>query len=226
MRPTPAQLRVLWMISLAAFPCLAVAHITLWFWERERGSDFLSATTYSTLMYCSLAVCTIIVQLLAVRRPLRNPNSPGGPFAQRKPAKLWEVMLVIALMAPNLALLVRYQREHNRIMALQTLKWDRTHALIFRRFRDEAIEPLQEAARLEGLAAESRAKDARGEAWESVTWAEWSKIYAEEAVRLRERVAYRAQLMKEHEVERAEFMKRFEEERAAPRQAPSKDESH
>lgn len=60
MRPTPARLRVLWMISLAAFPCLAVAHITLWLWERENGNILLPATTYSTLMYCSLAVCSIL----------------------------------------------------------------------------------------------------------------------------------------------------------------------
>ncbi|MDR3619385.1 MAG: hypothetical protein P4L85_08550 [Paludisphaera borealis] len=205
MRPTPVQLRVLWMASLAAMPCGAVAHIILWFWEWERESIYLPATTYMTLAMCYMAVVLTIIQILAFRRPLRDPNSPWGIFARRKPGKLWELMLVIALIAPIHPLLARFQSERERIRAAQTLKWDQTEALIKRVFRNGEFEPLEEAARLEALAAESLAKDARGEAWESVTWAERSKMYAEDAVLLRKGAAHRAELRRQSEEYRAQL---------------------
>lgn len=205
MRLTPTQLRVLWMVSLVVFPCAAASHILLWFWERGRGGDYLRATTYTTLAMSYLAVCSIIAKLLAARRPLRDPDSPWGILGQRKPGKLWELMLLIALCAPTYALLAQSQRERGRIRATHTLKRDRTDALIKRMFRNREVEPLEEAARLEGLAAESRAKDARGEAWESVTWAEWSKIYAEEAELLRKAAADLAELRRQDEEYRAQL---------------------
>ncbi|WP_145952285.1 hypothetical protein [Paludisphaera borealis] len=193
------------MVYLAAFLCTAVGHIILWFWEWERGSIYLPATTYMTLAMCYMAVVLPIFQILASRRPLRNPDSPWGIFAQRKPGKLWELMLVIALIAPIYPLLAQSQSERERIRAALTFKWDQTEALIKRVFRNGEVEPLEEAARLEALAAESLAKDARGESWESVTWAERSKMYAEDAVLLREGAAHRAELRRQSEEYRAKL---------------------
>jgi hypothetical protein len=178
----PRALGVLGIILLLMFPFVPALPLFIAYFIFRHGDAsgmILPAFVPFMLAVFYAAVVQSSTMALDLRRPLLNPEGPWGILGPRKNPKprLWGLLLWIALEAPTFALFAQAYREWGRTMRKHNAETVRIADELESFWIKQHQQEVAEAERWEKLAAECRAKDARGEAWTKVSWAERAKAH-------------------------------------------------
>lgn len=197
----PRVLGVLGIALLVVAPFAAPLPLVVGYFKL-RNTD-TTGSVLPTFVPFTLGLCygAAVQSLMIARyfcRPLVDPASRWGIFGARETRKLrvWDLMLLVALYAPMFAFFAQAYREFNRSLARVRVESNQMADEMEQFWIAQEAMELAGAVRSERLAAECRAKDARGEAWTTESWAEQARRHSMIAGEFRRMAAQSAAFLK------------------------------
>jgi hypothetical protein len=200
MRSTDFSRRNLAMVALTLAPLAFMSFVAFSLRVCLGAGPRSTYWSYMSLIY--LGFLGSLRAGLYFRRPLVDPKPQQGIFGgrQRPRPRLWMLLVTIALGAPMFAFWAQERREsYRQYRAFQALmrEFDAERIAHFTKMEREI---LAAALKSEQIAAEYRAKDARGEPRKGErNWADMAKSYEGQAAVWRGRATVNSNLRKQVE---------------------------